>query len=93
MLKFAALFVSTGVCAQTTEQKERYKIFADKMMILGDEYVWEPYTAESEDGWFLTLFRVTSRTRYDNADGRMPILCQHGALGDSMGWVEAGGDP
>ena len=53
-----------------------------------DGYTYEEYTAESEDGWFLTLFRVTGDLGSDQApdDDKLPVLIQHGAEGSAHDW-------
>lgn len=47
-------------------------------------YTWEPYTVETEDGWTLSMFRVTGKnddtgkkiTEVD--EGKFPVIVWHG---------------
>ena len=48
-------------------------------------YSWKPYTVETEDGWFLTTFRLIGSTPPD--ENLLPVFLQHPAEGSSMGMV------
>ena len=52
------LFLTTVIIAQTQEQKERYSKLDNAMKGAGG-YDWEPHTVETDDGWFITMFRIT----------------------------------
>ena len=58
-------------------------------------YDWEPHTVETEDGWYLTIFRITGANGQkfplaeENKD-KPPILIQHGAGDSATGWVTFG---
>ena len=45
---------------------------------------WEMYNVETEDGWTLTLFRLTG---YEIDQSKGPILIVHGAGMDAHSWV------
>ena len=83
----AALAVATAN-AQTDYEREQYPSFASIMDKEG--YTWEPYTVETKDGWYLTLFRITGRTdgRVEH-DGRhhAPVLITHGLTMDALIWA------
>ena len=48
-------------------------------------YTWESHTAESEDGWELTLFRITGLVdgELKSEKKKIPILYQHDAFADA----------
>lgn len=54
--------------------------------------MWEPYTLETEEGWFLTIFRITGvkgeklYLKEENKD-KLPVLVQHGAFDAAFGWL------
>ena len=58
-------------------------------------YTWEAYPLTTEDGWNLTLFRLTGRE-----DGRVehdgkhhaPVLITHGLSMDAVSWAEVVGE-
>ena len=56
---------------------------------------WEPYTVMTEDGWFLSFFRITSvggeKRPSEEFKDKPPILLMHGGGGSAMSWVEGGG--
>ena len=79
--------------AQTTAaDREKYPEFAKIAHM--DSYDWEPHTVETEDGWFLTLLRITGvdgekfETRNPNMADKPPILIQHGATDSGFAWVQ-----
>ena len=45
---------------------------------------WEMYHVDTEDGWTLTLFRLTG---YEVDPSKGPILIVHGAGMDAHSWV------
>ena len=55
-------------------------------------YDWESYTVMTEDGWFLSFFRITGvggESRPSEAfKDKPPILLMHGGGGSAMGWLE-----
>ena len=87
LIAAAALAVATAN-AQTDYDREQYPSFASIMDKEG--YTWEPHTVETEDGWYLTLFRITGRTdgRVEH-DGRhhAPVLITHGISMDAGVWA------
>ena len=56
-------------------------------------YTWEPYTVETEDGWTLSMFRVTGKnddtgkkiTEVD--EGKFPVIVWHGGTQDALKWA------
>ena len=76
LMKFAAALCAIGtVTAQTDEQKKQYK----KFHVSNTPYAWEPYKLKTEDGWHLTIFRITGpkdAPNYENPEhkDKSPIL-------------------
>ena len=57
-------------------------------------YTWQPYEVETEDGWTLTLFRITGRVGEDAENGHWnstPVLITHGLGMDAVNWAESNG--
>ena len=58
-------------------------------------YTWEAYPLTTEDGWNLTLFRLTGREdgRVEH-DGRphAPVLITHGLSWDALSWAQVVGE-
>ena len=58
-------------------------------------YDWCPHKVITDDGWTLTIFRVTGRfgksyaTKPENS-WRMPVFAQHGAYDSAAGWAGSG---
>ena len=57
-------------------------------------YDWEPHVVETEDGWYLTIFRITGANgkKFPLAEenkGKPPILIQHGAAHSATGWMQS----
>ena len=57
---------------------------------------WEPYQVKTEDGWFLTIFRITgevdSEPNYlkDENKEKLPVVMQHASFQDLNFYVEGG---
>ena len=52
-------------------------------------YTWEPYTVETEDGWYLSMFRMTGVVGEPEIVPdytRPPILLQSGAFTSEEDW-------
>ena len=52
-------------------------------------YEWEAYESETEDGWYITMFRITGVVGDDSikpVEERMPLLIQHGLNMDAESW-------
>ena len=59
MKKFVAICVLTySVRAQSEADKKKYSKFHLALAEYG--YEWEPHKVKTEDGWHLTMFRLTS---------------------------------
>ena len=73
--KILTLFLGQAI-AQTQEVKDKYPLFAEGMDKRG--FGWEPHEIETEDGWFLTIFRITSvngvPTPFEELKDKPPIL-------------------
>ena len=78
-LAFVAALLLGYVTAQTEEQRSKYQSWTDVCDKNG--YEWEPYTVETADGWFLTLFHITKvkGEALQAGSDKPPIYFQHGA--------------
>ena len=89
----AAALAVVSANAQGEQERMQYERWANAMDKEG--YSWEPYTVETKDGWYLTLFRITGRTdgRAEH-DGRhhAPVLITHGLSMDAVSWAEVVGE-
>ena len=59
------------------------------MQEYGDNYSWEAHETTTEDGYILTLFRLTGDNngdRIDNQGSKGPLLLQHGFTSDAYKW-------
>lgn len=66
-----------------------YPEWATKMEEFG--ITWMPYTVETEDGWTLTMFRLTGRIDKNDdmtscENGKYPVIIQHGGGMDATSW-------
>ena len=58
-------------------------------------YSWEPYTVETDDGWTLSMFRITAKIDKDNKktttpdEGKFPVIVWHGGTMDALSWVSS----
>ena len=55
----------------------------------GLDYTWEAHEVTTDDGYILTLFRITADQNGDPVPGqgsKGPLLLQHGFLTDSISW-------
>ena len=53
---------------------------------------WQPNEVETEDGWVLTMFRLTGRVDKNGEvsscnDGKYPVFIQHGLTMDALSWA------
>lgn len=91
----AAVAVSVFTAnAQSTEDRIKYERWNNVMDLQG--YTWEPYEVETDDGWLLTLFRITGRVNEDaNHDhkNRTPVLVTHGMAMSAVHWAEKQEEP
>lgn len=58
-------------------------------------YEWEPHEVKTEDGWHLTMFRLTGRLGERPAldsehKDKLPVLLQHGYGDSASGWIKGG---
>ena len=53
-------------------------------------YTWEAYKTTTDDGWHLTLFRITGRQNEDSTMKKheTPVLVQHGFGMSAVSWAE-----
>ena len=93
MLKYTALLAMTavelGFAQDAQDQNERYPEFAELMNQAG--YTWEAHEVKTEDGWNLSMFRITGRTDVEVQQWNdTPVLIQHGLSADPQTWVQYG---
>ena len=55
-------------------------------------YSWKPYVVETEDGWFLTVVRLTAvdgveLSKSEEMKDKPPVFMQHGAMDSAMSWI------
>ena len=55
---------------------------------------WEPHTVKTEDGWNITIFRLTGRTgiysklyEQDEHKDKLPLYFAHGSSSDASHWL------
>lgn len=80
-LKAAVVAVSAleAVQAQTTQERAAYPSFDYTMAMSGDNYGWSSYQTVTQDGYHLTMFRITSDANGTPInDTRGPILLTPG---------------
>ena len=58
-------------------------------------YEWEPHKVKTEDGWHLTIFRITGRngerpSLSEENKGKLPVLMQHGFGQNAASWAGGG---
>ena len=89
-LPLLVVFLAELALSQTAEEKALYPDWSKVMKEQG--YMWEPHTVVTEDGWYLTLFRITGRNgKLTTPDPlKYPILVQHGAFDDGLKMVDRG---
>ncbi len=79
IFKFAATLATMALSASAA-------IMDDLMSGWG--YTWEWYTANTEDDWALTVFRITGKVGENPvASTKPPLLIQHGATMDAALWI------
>ena len=74
----------------SVDQEVKYAEFHDAVAKYG--YMWEPHEVKTEDGWHLTMFRITGidGQRREEDPNRFPLLMQHGFGESATSWVEGG---
>ena len=76
-----------AVSAQSAADKEKYALWTSTCDKWGFE--WEPYEMETEDGWTVTMFRITKADGKDTrgGNGKPPVLMMHGAGMAAHSWL------
>ena len=88
MKTFTVSAIIAAAINATPEDKANYPRWADALEYEG--YTWEPYTTVTEDGWHLSLLRITGRTN-DNSNVEKhstPVLVTHGLGMSATSWIE-----
>ena len=67
--------------AATEDEVAAYPEYAAILENYG--YDWEPHEVKTEDGWFLTVFRIKP---VENK-GKLPLLLVHGAMDSAAGYI------
>lgn len=76
------------VCSAAVSQADldAYPEFAATMATAGNNYDWASYQVTTEDGYVLSLWRVTGSNETPVASSRGPILLSHGDASDGLSW-------
>ena len=82
----ATMLLGTAL-AQSEEIRAKYQRWTDVCDRFG--YEWEPHVVETEDGWTLTVFRITAvkGKALPEDPTKPPILIMHGAGQASHDWL------
>ena len=82
-----AILLAGTALAQSAEERDKYSRWTEACDRFG--YEWEPHVVETDDGWYLTVFRITAvkgkPLPFDSS--KPPILIQHGAGHASFDWL------
>ena len=54
-------------------------------------YTWDAHTTTTDDGYILTMFRITDKDGSENSKPRRPVLLAHGLYMDSTSWFKSAG--
>ena len=52
-------------------------------------YQWEDHTVTTEDGYELTVFRITGQGRKTYTPDKPPVVIVHGQSMDAASWLES----
>ena len=81
---------AAGKEEQPVEEEEKYTEFEE--LIGAHGYTWEPYKLKTEDGYHLTMFRITGKEGVEaDSSQRKPVILGHGKYMDSTSWFKSGG--
>ena len=47
-------------------------------------YDWEPHEVKTEDGWYLTIFRIKPEVKDPS---KLPLYMVHGSMDSAAGWL------
>ena len=83
-LEFIGAEPPEGIYPDYPDMKEAMEAFG---------YDWEAHNVETEDGWYLTTFRIAGINGVKTQSDKPPILILHGSGGSAMGWLEDGVGP
>lgn len=75
-----------SVLAATEEEKKAYPEYEEILADLGLD--WEPHEVKTEDGWYLTLFRVLPPSDLERDPTKLPIYLVHGSLDSGKGFLQ-----
>ena len=85
----ATALLEVATQAQTATQRTTYANFNEVMVSMGDNYGWDSYEVTTEDGYVLTMFRITEGTAAVNqiyTDDKGPILLYPGMYSEIADW-------
>ena len=93
VLVTAALAALANADGLGPEDKANYPRWADAMDYEG--YTWEPYQTVTEDGWHLSLLRITGRVNGKSSAEKhsTPVLIVHGLTMSAKSWIHDHKDP
>ena len=81
----ATCFQISLLSAQSADPGLEYPEFEEIAAKYG--YGWEPHTVYSEDGWKLTLLRITAVKDVPIQSEKPPVFMIHGATDSGFNWV------
>ena len=70
----------------TIEEQSAYPEWAFVMTPWVEEYSWMPIEVTTEDGYILTMFKVSKR--FSDCESTESVLFHNGIYADSVDWVE-----
>ena len=84
--KLAALLTQISLLsAQSNDSGHEYLEFEE--IAAKYDYSWEPHKVDTEDGWQLTLLRITAVKDVPIQSEKPPVFMIHGATDSGFNWV------
>lgn len=71
--------------AATEDEIKAYPEYAE--LLEKYNYDWEPHEVKTEDGWYLTIFRIKPPAWLANDPDKLPLLCVHGSMDSAKGFI------
>lgn len=81
----ALALLQETVDAATEKEKEAFPEYAQWIGYSGLD--WEPHEVKTEDGWYLTIFRIKPPAEADKDPSKLPIMTVHGSMDSAAGYM------